>query len=85
VLEELLRLREMLRQQRQNPDIYEGSDIKDIRSRLGMTQEKFAEELEISLPTIRSWEQDQRQPGIVSQLLIKALMAEHKLKNKYPH
>jgi DNA-binding XRE family transcriptional regulator len=37
-------------------EIITGNDFKDIRRRLGLTQQGMAEELGVSRPTIISWE-----------------------------
>ena len=37
-------------------------DVKAIRKRLGMTQEKFASQFGFSVNTLRHWEQGSRQP-----------------------
>lgn len=38
-------------------------DPRDIRARLGMTQEEFAAALCISVKTLRNWEQGRRDPS----------------------
>jgi putative transcriptional regulator len=38
-------------------------DPREIRARLGMTQEEFAEALGISVKTLRNWEQGRRDPS----------------------
>lgn len=42
---------------------YAASKIATIRKRLGCSQPAFARLLNVSLPTVRAWEQDQRQPA----------------------
>jgi len=37
-------------------------DVKEIRSRLGMTQQEFAARFGFSINTLRHWEQGSRQP-----------------------
>ncbi len=39
-----------------------GSDIKDLRAFIGLTQEQFALAMGISVYTLRNWEQDRRRP-----------------------
>ncbi|HYR12296.1 MAG TPA: helix-turn-helix domain-containing protein [Longimicrobium sp.] len=38
-------------------------DPREIRARLGMTQEEFAAALSISVKTLRNWEQGRRDPS----------------------
>ena len=38
-------------------------DPREIRARLGMTQDQFAEALGISVKTLRNWEQGRRDPS----------------------
>jgi len=37
--------------------------FREIRARLGMTQDRFAEALGISVKTLRNWEQGRRDPS----------------------
>jgi len=38
-------------------------EIKEIRKKLGLTQKKFAEKLDVSDRTIRAWESGEKSPG----------------------
>jgi putative transcriptional regulator len=38
-------------------------DPREIRARMGLTQEQFAEALCISVKTLRNWEQGRREPS----------------------
>jgi DNA-binding transcriptional regulator YiaG len=38
------------------------SDIRDLRNRLGVSQERFARALNVSVSSVRAWEQGLRQP-----------------------
>ena len=38
--------------------MYKGNDLKEIRSRLGFTQEEMAEQLDVTVYAIRHWEQN---------------------------
>lgn len=50
---------------------YELADVKAIRSKLHVTQKELAAAFDISVETVRSWEQGKRNPtGLVSKLLI---------------
>ncbi|MDH3629287.1 MAG: helix-turn-helix domain-containing protein [Acidobacteriota bacterium] len=52
---------------------FKPSDIKKIRSRLGVTQTTFALMIGVSVATLRNWEQGRREPeGPAKALLIVA-------------
>ncbi len=44
-----------------------------VRSRLGLSQAEFAERIEVSLDTIRNWEQGKRSPTGAAKALLKIL------------
>ena len=48
----------------------EDPDVPEIRRHLGLTQEKFAMLLGISLATLRNWEQGRRKPGGPARILL---------------
>ena len=43
-----------------------GADVKDLRSRLGMTQEQLAHYLDVSFVTVNRWETGRRLPSSTS-------------------
>ncbi len=45
-------------------------DAKEIRSNLGLTQEKFARMLGISISTLQNWEQGRRKPEGSAKILL---------------
>ena len=47
--------------------------IKELRFRLGMTQEQFAMELGVTISTIQRWENEITQPSPMALKLIKEL------------
>ncbi|SMB81045.1 putative transcriptional regulator [Pasteurella testudinis DSM 23072] len=49
------------------------SPIVHTRNRAGLTQQKFAEKLGISVNTLRSWEQGQRKPSGAAAALLTLL------------
>lgn len=49
-------------------------DVAALRKRLGLSQERFAEKLNLSLSVLRSWEQGQRRPSAPARTLL-ALIA----------
>lgn len=44
------------------PPWYSGSQVREIRSKLALPQPLFAEMLNVSLRTLRAWEQGKREP-----------------------
>ena len=46
------------------------NEIRDARLALKMSQAEFAEEFQFSLPTVRKWEQGQRQPSGPAMILL---------------
>ena len=54
----------------------EDPNVPEIRRRLGLTQEKFAMLLGISLATLRNWEQGRRKPEGPARVLL-CIVAKH--------
>ena len=54
----------------------EDPDVRVIRHHLGLTQEKFALLLGISLATLRNWEQGRRKPEGPARILL-CIVAKH--------
>ncbi|MEO0510731.1 MAG: helix-turn-helix domain-containing protein [Verrucomicrobiota bacterium] len=58
--------------------VLEGPNLaKSAREKLNMTQQQFADTLETSVSTVRSWEQGTRAPSPAAHLLLKVA-------NKHP-
>ena len=53
-------------------------DIKDIRSRAGMTQEEFAMAFGINISTLRHWERGDRSPAGPARVLLNVMVKEPK-------
>ncbi len=53
--------------------------IKNVRQKLELTQEEFADSVGVSVQAVRSWEQGIRSPGALSLAIIGALMSQSKL------
>jgi putative transcriptional regulator len=51
-------------------------DPREIRTRMGMTQEEFADALCISVKTLRNWEQGRREPSGPAMRLLQ-IAAKH--------
>ncbi len=51
-------------------------DPREIRARMGLTQEEFAEVLCISVKTLRNWEQGRREPSGPAMRLLQ-IAAKH--------
>ena len=50
--------------------------IRELRSRLGLTQEKLAARLGVTFPTINRWENDRATPSPLALKRIEDLLAE---------
>jgi len=57
---------------------FDSVDIKDIRSRVGMTQEEFAMAFGISISTLRHWERGDRSPTGPARVLLNIMVKEPK-------
>jgi putative transcriptional regulator len=57
---------------------FDSVDIKDIRSRAGMTQEEFAMAFGISISTLRHWERGDRSPAGPARVLLNIMVKEPK-------
>lgn len=53
-------------------------DVKELRKRIGMTQEKFAASFGISLGTLRHWERGDRYPNGPALILLNLLSKDPK-------
>lgn len=53
-----------------------GADlVREIRSRLGLTQEQLAARLGVTFPTINRWENSRANPSPLARMQIKRLLA----------
>ena len=50
---------------------FEPIDVQSIRKKYGLTQEKFAKLLGISVATLRNWEQGRRKPEGPARVLLR--------------
>lgn len=60
-------------------------DIKDVRKRLGMSQEEFAKQYYIKLQTLRNWEQKKRVPDTTSLAYLTCIASRPKAILKILH
>jgi putative transcriptional regulator len=51
-------------------------DVKAIRAKTGLSQDKFAMMIGVSASTIRKWEQDERRPTGAAQSLLRVIERE---------
>ena len=65
-----------LRRRLMRGDISSGKDIAALRRFVGLSQIEFARALEISVYTLRNWEQDRRKPDGPALALLK-IAARH--------
>ena len=69
---------EMVSGQFARKTVVQVSEIIEARNKVGLTQDKFADLLGISVKTLRHWEQGRRTPNKAAQTLIKVA-------NKHPN
>ena len=50
--------------------------VREIRNRLGLTQERFAARLGVTLPTISRWENGRTKPSRLALLQVETLLRE---------
>lgn len=62
---------------------YEAREIKNIRSRLGMTQTVFARFMGVSKKTVEAWEAGYNKPNGPSLRLLSMVEIDPKLPEKY--
>ncbi len=53
-------------------------DVKELRLRVGMTQEQFAARFGFSVATLRHWERGDRAPGGPALVLLNVIDRDHK-------
>ncbi len=52
---------------------FEEPDVKEVRQRYGLSQEKFAALMGISVGTLRNWEQGRRHPEGSARVLLRVV------------
>lgn len=60
---------------------HEQIDVQEIRAVLGITQEKLAETVGVSQPTVALWESGKRNPSGSATLLLKRLQQQAEKKS----
>jgi putative transcriptional regulator len=53
--------------------MYEGPNVRELRTKLGLSQEAFSERFGISLRTLQQWEQERRIPDGQAALLLRVI------------
>lgn len=53
-------------------------DVKELRQRVGMTQEQFAARFGFSVATLRHWERGDRAPAGPALVLLNVIARDHK-------
>jgi putative transcriptional regulator len=56
----------------------DAQSIKVLRAKAGLTQEKFADLIQVDLSTLRNWEQGRREPTGPAKALIRAITNDPK-------
>ena len=60
-------------------------DVRSVRAKLGMSQQRFAERFGISTATLRNWEQGRRQPEGPARVLLTIIDREPKAVRRALH
>lgn len=55
-----------------------GVDVRELRQRVGMTQEQFAARFGFSVATLRHWERGDRAPAGPALVLLNVIAKDHK-------
>lgn len=58
---------------------YNPVDAREIREKLALTQDQFSKKYQISLATLRGWEQGSRRPRGAARVLLRLIQAEPEL------
>lgn len=58
------------------------ANVRALRRKLGMTQTEFALAYKIPVATIRSWEQEQREPDMATQAYLRVIAAHPQMVEK---
>ncbi len=53
----------------------DGSDLKELRKRLGYSQQRLADELDVQRPTVSAWETSKERMSRILELAMRALEA----------
>ena len=62
---------------------YEIADVKAIRAQLAVTQKELAQAIDVSVDTVKSWEQGRRNPTGLACKVLMLLSKEPKLYSKF--
>jgi putative transcriptional regulator len=60
--------------------MFAGPNVEELRMKLGLTQQAFAERFGLSLESLRQWEQERRQPDGTAPILLQVIDATKKTK-----
>jgi putative transcriptional regulator len=64
-------------------NVYQGTKVKEIRSRHKMTQKIFAEALGVSVKTVEAWEADKNTPSGCASRILELMERDNSLFEKY--
>jgi putative transcriptional regulator len=53
--------------------MFEGPNVRELRTKLGLSQEAFSQRFGISLRTLQQWEQERRAPDSQGALLLRVI------------
>jgi putative transcriptional regulator len=78
ILSSLREAANVLRSGRNRKLTFGPKQIKKVREKFELTQGEFAERIGVSIKTVQSWEQGERNPGIIAKVMIGAMLSEEK-------
>lgn len=75
LVESMKQMDEIVRGVREPSRVFEVTPlvVKDIRMKTGLSQERFAQVINVRLSTLRNWEQGRREPTGPAKALLKAI------------
>ena len=78
LVESMTQMNEIVRGERAPSRVFyvDANDIKKLRSKLGLSQPKFAALLHVELGTLRNWEQGRREPTGPAKALLTAIQRD---------
>ena len=61
----------------------EGEVIKNVRTQLGLSQQKFAKEVHVAFSTVNRWENGRATPNGMARVLLSEYMRKHGISEEW--